>query len=100
MPSRGPIWVTVAITRARWPAAFPATPPLVFAVRPAPQLARLLASHDDDSAADIDRARALGVTIAEFPMSVEAATAARKVRFSRRHGRSQSAPGGARRGAL
>src|SRR6266852_1904016 len=40
MPSRGPLWVTVAITRARWPAAFPATPPLVFAVRPAPQLAR------------------------------------------------------------
>src|SRR5438094_6217406 len=23
MPSRGPIWVTVAITRSRWPAAFP-----------------------------------------------------------------------------
>src|SRR5437879_11320876 len=22
MPSRGPIWVTVAITRSRWPAAF------------------------------------------------------------------------------
>src|SRR6266481_1706843 len=42
MPSRGPIWVTVAITRSRWPAAFPATPPLVFAVRPAPQPVRAL----------------------------------------------------------
>ena len=26
LPSRGPIWVTVVITRSRWPAAFPATP--------------------------------------------------------------------------
>src|SRR5205809_4842696 len=34
MPRRDPIWVTVAITRSRWPVAFPATPPLVFAVRP------------------------------------------------------------------
>ncbi len=41
----------------------------------------VLASHDDDSAADIDRARALGVTIAELPMSLEAATAARKADF-------------------
>jgi len=29
MPSRGPIWVTVPITRSRRPTAFPATPPLV-----------------------------------------------------------------------
>src|SRR5437899_31870 len=35
MPNRGPIWVTVAITRSRRPTAFPATPPLVFAGQPA-----------------------------------------------------------------
>ena len=58
---------------------------LEVAVRELAEAARtcgaVLASHDDDSAADIDRARALGVTIAEFPMSLEAATAARKADF-------------------
>jgi len=49
--------------------------------RPRVTCGAVLASHDDDSAADIDRARALGVTIAEFPMSLEAATAARKADF-------------------
>ncbi|HTV73971.1 MAG TPA: alpha-D-ribose 1-methylphosphonate 5-triphosphate diphosphatase [Candidatus Acidoferrales bacterium] len=35
-----------------------------------------LASHDDDSQASVDRALALGVNIAEFPVNLEAARAA------------------------
>src|SRR5262245_5790727 len=58
---------------------------LEVAVRELAETARtcgaVLASHDDDSVADIERARALGVTIAEFPMSAEAATAARQAGF-------------------
>ena len=37
----------------------------------------VLASHDDDSAADIAQAADLGVTIAEFPITTEAAGAAK-----------------------
>src|SRR5206468_11581497 len=36
-----------------------------------------LASHDDDSTASIRQARALGASIAEFPVNSEAADAAR-----------------------
>lgn len=43
----------------------------------AADMGAILASHDDDSAAQIDKAAALGVHISEFPVTVEAARAAR-----------------------